>query len=113
LGLSALVTPDESGTENFAVGVEHDAAVHLAGETDGLDLGTGEFSLGHDSGDGFASGSPPVIRVLFGPADVLRVNICMFAAARGSHFAAAVDQNCPGAACSNIYSEQHTEFPLE
>ena len=39
LGLGALVAPDEGGAEDAAVGVEHDAAVHLAGEADGFDLG--------------------------------------------------------------------------
>ena len=37
LGLGALVGPDEGGAEDVAIGVEHDAAVHLAGEADGLD----------------------------------------------------------------------------
>jgi len=31
LGLGALIAPDEGGAEDFACGVEHDAAVHLAG----------------------------------------------------------------------------------
>ena len=39
LGLGALVAPDERGAEDLAVGVEHDAAVHLAGEADGFDVG--------------------------------------------------------------------------
>ena len=39
LGLGALIAPDERGAEDFAVGVEHDAAMHLAGEADGFDLG--------------------------------------------------------------------------
>ncbi len=39
LGLGALVGPDERGAEDLAGGVEHDAAVHLAGEADGGDGG--------------------------------------------------------------------------
>ena len=39
LGLGALVAPDERGAKDAAFGVEHDAAVHLAGEADGFDLG--------------------------------------------------------------------------
>ena len=38
LGLGARVAPDERGAQDLAVFVEHDAAVHLAGEADGLDL---------------------------------------------------------------------------
>ena len=34
LGLGALVAPDEGGAEDCTGGVEHDAAVHLAGEAD-------------------------------------------------------------------------------
>ncbi len=45
LGLGALVAPDEGGAEDLAVGVEHDAAVHLAGEGDGLDVGAVELGL--------------------------------------------------------------------
>jgi hypothetical protein len=41
LRLGALIAPDERGAKDFAGGVEHDAAVHLAGEPDGLDLGAG------------------------------------------------------------------------
>ena len=36
LGLGALIAPDQRGTQDFALCVEHDAAVHLAGEADGL-----------------------------------------------------------------------------
>ncbi len=70
-----------AGRRTSPVGVEHDAAVHLAGEADGLDLVAGEFALGHGSGDGLAGGAPPVVGVLLGPADVFGVDAGVFAAA--------------------------------
>jgi len=35
LGLAALVAPDECRAEDVAIGIDHDAAVHLASESDG------------------------------------------------------------------------------
>ncbi len=37
LRLGADVAPDEGGAQDLAVFVEHDGAVHLAGEADGVD----------------------------------------------------------------------------
>ena len=37
LGFGALVAPDESGSDDFAVFIKEDGAVHLAGKTDGGD----------------------------------------------------------------------------
>src|SRR6185437_902445 len=107
LGLGALVAPDERGAEDVARSIEHDATMHLAGEADGLDLAAGEFALGHGSGDGLAGSAPPVVWVLLGPADVLGVDGCVFAAGGGDDFAAAIDQDCPGAACSDVDSKKH------
>ena len=72
LGLGALVAPDEGGAEDLAVGVEHDAAVHLAGEADGFDFGavTGCAAALRAPAMAFLRGAPPVFGVLLGPADV-------------------------------------------
>ncbi len=41
LRLGALIAPDQRGAEDLPLGIEHDTAVHLAGEAYGLDLGAG------------------------------------------------------------------------
>ena len=42
LGFGALITPDESGSDDFVVFVEQDGAMHLAGKSDGGDGFSGE-----------------------------------------------------------------------
>ena len=89
LGLGALIGPDEGGAEDLAVGVEHDAAVHLAGEADGFN---GSGVAGDGLGYGLAGGSPPVFGVLLGPADVSGVDGGVVDGVRGYGLAVAVDQ---------------------
>jgi hypothetical protein len=107
LGLRALVGPDEGRAEDFAGRVEHDAAVHLAGEADGFDLGAGDSGGGYDSGDGLASGAPPVVGVLLGPADVGGVDGGVVAGYGGDDAPFVVDENCPGTACAYVDAEKH------
>src|SRR5580700_9301420 len=76
LRLSALVGPDESRTKDLAFCVEHNAAVHLTGEGDGVDFlrVTGGYSGFEATGDGKLGGAPPVFGVLLGPADLRRTD---------------------------------------
>ncbi len=76
LGLGTLIAPDEGGAEDGAGGVEHDTAMHLAGEADGFDgRGVARGSGGFECAlNGELRGAPPVFGVLLGPADVLGVN---------------------------------------
>src|ERR1700733_2347666 len=79
LWLRPLIAPDERWTEYFAIGVQHHAAVHLAGQADSLNLGAGKLGGSHGSRNGFARRAPPVLGILLCPPDVLRVYGRMFA----------------------------------
>ncbi len=108
-GLGALVAPDERGAEDAAVGVEHDAAVHLAGEADGFDLdavaGGGCGFEGAE--DGFLRGAPPVFGVLLGPADVRGGDGGVVGGVGGEDLACAVDEDGAGAAGADVDAEKH------
>ena len=69
-GLGAGVAPDERGAQDLAVFIEHDRAVHLAGEANRRD-GLARFrSVGERFANGILGGAPPVLGILFGPAGV-------------------------------------------
>ena len=109
LGLGALVAPDERGAEDVAVGVEHDAAVHLAGEADGFDLGAVAGGAGGLEGaeDGLLRGAPPVFGILLGPADVFGVDGRVVGGVGGEDVACAVDEDGAGAAGADVDAEKH------
>ena len=107
LWLGTLVAPDERGAEDFPGGVEHDAAVHLAGEANGLDLTRGNVGLSEGSADGFASGAPPVCGVLLGPPYVLGVDGGVLAGTGSDDVAGAVDEHGAGAAGADVDAKKH------
>ena len=110
LGLGALIAPDEGGAEDLAVGVEHDAAMHLAGEAEGFDLGPGGSKVCQNALNGFDGGAVPVLRILLGPADVLGVDGGVFGAVRAEDGSAAIDENCACAAGADVDAEKHEEL---
>jgi len=111
LGLGAGVAPDERGAQDRAALVEHDGAVHLAGEADGGD-GLAWFRGGGErSADGLLRGAPPVLGVLLGPAGVRRFEGLMLAGSSGDEFSVSVNDNGARTARAHIHSkEPHTRF---
>jgi outer membrane protein TolC len=109
LGLGALVGPDEGRSEDLEFGVEHDAAVHLAGEADGFDGGGVACGCGgfEGSGDGELGGAPPVVGVLLGPARVLGVDGGVVGGVRAENFAVAVDEHGARASGAYVDAEKH------
>ncbi len=109
LGLGALIAPDEGWAEDFAGFVEHDAAVHLAGEGEGFDgLGVAGVESGLEgAADGDLGGAPPVFGVLLGPADVLGVDGGVVGGVRGEDASRAVDEEGAGSAGADVDSEKH------
>src|SRR5207249_2965484 len=71
LCVAALIGPDDARSQDLVVFIQQDNAVHLAGEANALDilrLNVVAYST-HQAGTNGSDGStPPVSRVLFGPA---------------------------------------------
>jgi hypothetical protein len=74
LGGGALVVPKQCGAEGFGSVAEEDAAVHLAGEADGGNVGGFDLRFFQDGFGGGAGGLPPVFGVLFRPAGLGRTD---------------------------------------
>ena len=66
------IAPDERGTDYLPARVEHDRAVHLSGETNAGDFVGAKARLLQGFRNSYAAGSPPVVGMLLGPADLGR-----------------------------------------
>ena len=107
LGLGALIAPDERGTQDFARCVEHYATMHLAGESDGLDLRAIQLGGGNRACDGLARRAPPVLGLLLRPADLFGANRRVFTGRRRHHAALAGHQHGPRSPRAYIDSQKH------
>ena len=94
------------GAEDFAIFVEHDGAVHLAGEADGVD-GRGFTRAASDLADGLLRGAPPVFGVLLGPAGVRDAKRLMLGRGFGNDVPFFIHQNGARAACAHIHTQKH------
>src|SRR5438876_1706704 len=89
----ADIAPDQSGTNDASLLVQHDRAVHLAGETDasnffGAEIGARDGFTNRDAG-----GTPPILGVLFGPTDLRRSErLVLFRGGRNEAAAAIYDE---------------------
>jgi len=89
----ADVAPDQGRTNDAALLVEHDRAVHLTGEADagdffGSKVGTRDSFANRDAG-----GTPPVFGVLLGPADLRRIERLVFFGGGRDDAAIAIDDD--------------------
>ncbi len=84
LGLAALIAPDERGPDDLIGIIEHDQAVHLAGEADALDLTRVDACVGEYFSDGEARGTPPVVGILLRPEGMPHGNVRMGFGATGA-----------------------------
>src|SRR5579875_568653 len=100
LRLRTLVAPDERGTQNRTFFIEHDGAVHLAGEADGLNFRAGR--LRERFSDGLLRGTPPVIWVLLGPAWLRGAEGSVLCRGRSGQLAGGADENGARAARTDI-----------
>src|SRR5258708_19289552 len=69
---SANVAPDQGGTDDASLIVEHNRAVHLTGETNASDFFSFEVGTRDDLANRDAGGAPPVFGLLLRPAALLR-----------------------------------------
>ena len=67
LGGGPLVVPEDRAADHFAIAVEEDRAMHLAGKADRLDIARLELGRLDHAADGGDGRLPPVVRVLFAP----------------------------------------------
>ncbi len=109
LRLGAHVAPDERGAQDPAVLVEHDGAVHLAGEGGCFDIDAGYG--GEDIANGGLGGAPPVLGVLLGPARMRRAKRLMLGRGRGDEVSFYIHQNGARAAGADIHSQKHDVSP--
>jgi hypothetical protein len=86
--------------------IEHDGAVHLAGEADG---GDGLMRLGR-GGDGLADGdergTPPVFGILLGPAGMRGFEGLMLTSGTGNQLPFPVDYYGPRSARAHIHPKK-------
>src|SRR5256885_71047 len=64
LRLAALVAPDETRAQHGASIVKQHDTVHLAGETDGGNIGTLELRVREGAANGGDTRLPPILRIL-------------------------------------------------
>ena len=81
--------------------------MHLAGERERVNLSAGEIGRGDGGGDGLARGTPPIVGVLLGPADMIRANCGVLRGRRGDDPACAIHQHRPRAPGADIDAKQH------
>jgi len=106
LWFGADVAPDERRANDGILVVEHDSAVHLAGESHARDVGATQSRLRERFSDGEAAGTPPVLRILFGPTDLWRRERRMFLSGGAHHMSEFIDDECASAAGSDVNSEK-------
>ena len=99
------VAPDQRGTNDASLLVQHDRAVHLTGQAGASDL----FGAKVGTRDGLANcdagSTPPVFRLLLCPADLRRSEGLMFFGGGGDHAAVAVDDEGARSSGTHVYSE--------
>ncbi len=81
--------------------------MHLAGEGERVNLSAGEIGRGDGGGDGLARGAPPIVRVLFGPADMIGPDGGVLGGRRGDDAPCAIHQHGPRASGADIDAKQH------
>jgi hypothetical protein len=84
--------------------IEHDRAVHLAGESDAGDVIRAQARLGQGFVNRQPAGPPPVFRLLLGPANLRRSEGGMFLGGRCRHPALLVDDQRACAARADVYA---------
>src|SRR5438477_2801593 len=101
----AHVAPDQSGTNDASLLIQHDRAVHLSGEADasnffGAEIGARDGFTNRDAG-----GTPPILGVLLGPTDLLRSEgLVLFRGGR-DHAATAIDDDGARSSGTNVNPE--------
>jgi hypothetical protein len=83
LRFGALVTPNQSGTNDLVILVKQDGAMHLAGKADGGDGLSGEARGLKRFANRDCRGAPPIARVLLRPARLRAGEIGVLFGARG------------------------------
>ena len=102
LVLGAHVAPDQSRTHHPVLIIEHDRAMHLAGESDAGNVIGAEARLGQGFANRQPAGPPPVFRLLLGPANFRRSEWGMFLGGRGRHPALFVEDQRACAARADV-----------
>ena len=111
LGGGALVTPDDGAAQDAAVFIEHDKAVHLAGNTESAHESRIHAGLIQHRADRVLRGVPPVGGILLGPA-VLRLIHGIFDGSGGHGVSVRIKQHRFGAGRAEVNAKQIFESHL-
>ena len=96
-----LVAPDDGGTQDFVVLIQHDQAMHLTGNAQGHHIVLVHAGLHQHGLDGLDSSVPPVLGVLLRPAVVGLVH-GILDSGRGHRHAILIEQHRFGAGGAKV-----------
>src|SRR6266568_3153346 len=99
------VTPDQSGTNDAPLLVQHDCTVHLTGEADASDFFGAEIGARDGLLNRNTRGPPPIFWLLLGPAYLGRSKGLVFFGGGGDHAAMAIDDDGARSSGTNVNPE--------
>jgi len=105
LTVGAHIAPDERRTHHPTTFVEHDGAVHLSGETDTCNAGPFQVRALQYLRNGNLASSPPIVRMLLGPANLRRRKRSMFVRCGSDYPPIPVHDQGAGSASPNVNPE--------
>jgi hypothetical protein len=104
LGFGAYIAPDECRANDLRLRVQHDRAVHLAGEAHACNVRARQSTLCERSANCQAGGAPPIIGVLLSPADLGRGEMGVFLRCRGNDSTLFIKDQGPRSTSADIDS---------
>jgi len=106
LFFGALIAPDDGGSNDVAVAIEQNRAMHLTGETDAGDVFSGSACVMKGFFDSRCACTPPIDGILFGPTALRRGKGLMVMSAGGGDAALSVHQQGARPASAHVNAEK-------
>jgi hypothetical protein len=105
------VTPDQRGANDSSLFIEKDCAVHLAGETNAGNVSACVIRARQRFAHRKASGTPPIFRLLLGPANLWRSKWLVILGSCVDQAAIWIDDDRARAACADVNSQDVNKSP--